>query len=50
MAGEVNKSPLGLRIKSSPLTYIDLESLAAVAVTRIGKLKQMEEVENDRDT
>jgi deoxycytidylate deaminase len=49
-SGEVNKSPLGLRIKSSPLTYIDLESLAAVAAARIGKLKQKEETENGWNT
>ncbi len=42
-SGIVNTAPLGLRIKSSPLTYIDLESIAAVAANRIGKIEQKEE-------
>ena len=42
-SGEVNTSPLGLRTKSSPLTYIDLESAAAIAARRIGQIESKKE-------
>ena len=41
--GEVNCEPFGLRISASPLTYIDREAVAALAVKKIGQLIREEE-------
>lgn len=46
-SGEVNTSPLGLRIKSSPFTYIDLESIVAITARRLGQIEPREEIPNE---
>ena len=53
--GEVNKKPFGLRISASPLTYIEREAVAALAVKRIGQLiheggTEMSQVLRDEST
>ncbi len=38
--GSVDRTPLGLRLKASPLTYIDREQIAALAAKRFAQLNK----------